>query len=51
MRKEDFLKGYKEVMGIDLTWENFIAGLLMVIGGMLVLMIGEAIDGICNSVI
>jgi hypothetical protein len=32
MRKNDFLQGYNDVMGVDLTWRNVAIGAALVAG-------------------
>lgn len=49
MAKNDFLKGFEEVMGTHFTWHDFIIGLLMVAAGLLVLQVGELVHDFISS--
>ena len=49
MEKKDFLKGYEDVMGVRLTWENVLLGLAAVLAFLLVLQCGEIVESILSS--
>lgn len=44
MTKEDFLKGYEDVMGCPLTWPNVLAALGVIIGLFVFIAIGNIIN-------
>ena len=49
MEKKSFLKGFEDVMGVRMTKEDFIIGLIMVAAGMLVLQVGELVCDYISS--
>ena len=49
MEKRSFLKDFEDVMGVRMTREDFIIGLLMIAAGLLVLQIGELVCDFLSS--
>ena len=43
MSKNDFLQGYNDVMGVDLTWRNVAIGAALVAGFMAFLVLADYI--------
>lgn len=43
------MKGYEDVMGMRLTWENVLLGLAAVLAFLLVLQCGEIVESILSS--
>lgn len=43
MTKDDFIKGYNDVMGVDLTWRNVAIGAALVAGFVAFLVLADYI--------
>lgn len=48
MTKNEFLKTYKEVMGVDLTWKDVLCGLVVMILFLCVCAVGEILNNILS---
>lgn len=49
MEKKGFLKEFEEVMGVSMTKEELLIGLVMIAGLLLVLQVGEMVHDFLSS--
>ena len=50
MEKKGFLKEFEDVMGVSMTKEELLIGLVMIAGLMLVLQVGEMVHNFLSSI-